>query len=121
MSPLIDPETVALSEADFAEFAAPLAGTSGPQLAEEWHQLTPIGSLSQALQGRPVLLVSADQDAYFPPEHYRPLTQQIPSIEWIRFPRADHLFTQVRPGLRHVVTHWLIRVLTHAPAAAPPA
>ncbi len=117
LSPLIDPNRVSLSAADFAGFAAPLSGTSGPQLAEEWHQLTPIGSLAQALHGRPVLLVSADQDAYFPPEHYRPLVQQVPSIEWVRFPRADHLFTQVRPGLRHVVTHWLIHSLA-PPAAA---
>jgi hypothetical protein len=52
--------------------------------------------------------VTGDRDTLFPPSHFETL-HGLPRLERIRFPQADHIFSDVRPGLRHVITRWLVR------------
>ncbi len=111
LAPLIDPRRLPLPLEVAADFAASLHGTSAERLQAEWERLTPLPDLAPALADRPVLLVTADQDLFFPPDHYPPLVDRLPQATWVRFPRADHLFSDIRPGLTHVVRRWLLHHL----------
>ena len=88
-----------------------LPGCGGSQPSAGWRSLAPIGSLAPELSGRKILLVTADADTIFPTAHYFPLMARIPSIEWVRFPGADHVFLKVRPGLCHTISRWLLAAL----------
>jgi dienelactone hydrolase len=115
LSPLLDPNgpmcgpgmTAALA----ADFAAPLQGITPGQLLEQWRALAPLSSFAAGLRRLPVLLVTGDGDELFPPEHYASVTDPLPGIHWERFPRADHVFSDVRPGLCHLVTRWFLEQL----------
>ncbi len=108
LSPLVDPRRAPLSAEAAQDFARSLHGTSGEALLADWAALPAISDLASRLRDRPILLATADRDEYFPPEHYFPLQERLPQMEWVRFPQADHLFSAVRPGLRHLVRRWLL-------------
>jgi pimeloyl-ACP methyl ester carboxylesterase len=91
-----------------AEFARPLRDVEPARLKDEWNSLTPIDRLAPALSNRPILLVTAGLDQLFPPEHYTGAQDLLPQLDWVTFPRADHLFSSVRPGLCHTVGAWLL-------------
>lgn len=111
VAPLADPRQAPLP-ADLATVsAATLRGTTSDRLTTEWAALTPLAEFAAALRGLPMLLVTADGDGLFPPPHYEPLLAALPHVTRLRFPRADHIFSDVRSGLRHVVTRWLVEVL----------
>ncbi|MDX1601205.1 MAG: alpha/beta fold hydrolase [Anaerolineales bacterium] len=111
LSPLIDPTERPL-EAEMAnEFARSLDGTTGDKLQQEWLDLTPITAYTAQLVDTSILLVSGDQDEYFSPAHFRPLDEALADLRWVRFPTADHVFSQVRPGLCHLVRGFLLETL----------
>lgn len=112
MAPLIDPGRpmggAGLDAALAAEFAEPLRGVDPARLKDEWDRLTPIGHLTPYLIDRPILLVTAGRDQLFPPAHYAGTGELLPQMDLVTFPRADHLFSSVRPGLCHTVGAWLL-------------
>jgi len=93
-----------------AESAATLHGTTADRLTTEWAGLPPLDEVAASLTTLPFLLVTGDQDALFPPPHFEPLLS-LPRLTRIRFPGADHVFSEVRPGLRHVICRWLADTL----------
>lgn len=111
LSPLVDPAARPLQHTEAAEFARSLRGTDASRLQREWGQLTPLTSMTTALKQRPTLLVSGDRDEFFAPDHYRALAAALPELRWARFPRADHVFSSVRPGLCHLVRDFLLKAL----------
>jgi pimeloyl-ACP methyl ester carboxylesterase len=112
MAPLLDPRRpmggVDLDAALAAEFARPLRGIEPAQLVREWGMLAPLEQLAPALAARPILLVTAGRDELFPPAHYAGVRALLPQVDWVTFPRADHVFSDVRPGLCHTVGAWLL-------------
>jgi pimeloyl-ACP methyl ester carboxylesterase len=113
ISPLIDPldPTGRLTPELATTFAAPLAGVHAEQLMAEWQELPSVLTRAEALTSRPVLLVTAEADEIFPPRHYTRLRERLPGLEHVQFPRADHVYSSVRPGLCHVIGDWLTRQL----------
>jgi hypothetical protein len=116
LSPLLDPARRPLLPKEAAEFAASLHGTSADQLCREWAALTPVHAFASRLASKPILLVTAGGDTFFPPEHYSNLPAELERNTHVRFPRADHVFSDVRPGLRHVVCQWLLERFNPRPA-----
>jgi dipeptidyl aminopeptidase/acylaminoacyl peptidase len=108
LSPLLDAVRRPLPPEEAAEFAASLDGTHADQLRREWAALTPVHAFASRLARTPFLLVTAGGDTFFPPEHYSNLPAELERVTHVRFPRADHVFSDVRPGLRHVVCQWLL-------------
>ncbi len=107
LSPVIDAAAAPFKAALLAEYAQSLHGTTPEALSAEWNALTPIAAAAPDLAPMPILLVTADGDELFPPSHYAALPS-LPRMTHVRFPRADHVFSDVRPGLRHVVCDWLL-------------
>ena len=110
VAPLVDGRRVPLPVDLAVESAATLHGTTADRLTTEWAGLSPLGEIAASLTSLPFLLVTGDQDALFPPHHFEPLLG-LPRLTRIRFPRADHVFSDVRPGLRHVICRWLADTL----------
>jgi hypothetical protein len=107
VAPLVDGRQVPLPRDLAVDSAMTLAGTTADRLTVEWAGLAPLGQASASLRRVPFLLITGDRDELFPPSHFEPLLG-LPGLAWVRFPRADHVFSEVRPGLRHVVARWLI-------------
>lgn len=111
VSPLIDPGRAPLPADLAAESASTLRGTTADRLRTEWAALTPVTDFADALQNLPILLVTGDRDSLFPPVDFELLGSILPRMRRIRFPQADHVFSDVRPGLRHVIGRWLAETL----------
>ena len=115
ISPLLDPRRPTrpgLMSPEMAEaFAAPLAGVSAQQLKMEWDQLPSALERREALQERAILMVTAEADELFPPEHYEGVSALLPALKHVQFPRSDHVYSAVRPGLCHTVASWLAQQL----------
>jgi hypothetical protein len=109
--PLIDPATAYATRDDFDEFATMLNGVTGAELEAQWRALTPVTEMTSQLTGRPILLVTGDQDALFPPEHYQAFPGDLPNVTWRRFPEADHAFSTCRRVMAETVVGWLARTL----------
>lgn len=107
LSPLIDPAGASIKTTLLAEFAEFVRGATAETLTAEWQAMTPIASVAARLSYTPILLVTADGDDLVPPSHYAALPA-LPRLTRARFPRADHVFSDVRPGLRHLVGTWLL-------------
>jgi dienelactone hydrolase len=111
VAPLADASHVPMP-ADLArESALTLRGTDALRLTEEWANLPPLTSFAPSLQQLDILLATADADELFPPDHYDSLVRSLPRLRRERFPRADHVFSSVRPSLRHLICGWLNDVL----------
>ena len=108
LSPLLNPAARPLTTDEAEQFALSLEATTAQELQAGWDALLPFEQLAPALRGRPILLVTGDRDAFFPLEHYLSAPQIVPELEWVRFPRANHAFSDVRPGLTHLVRQWLM-------------
>ncbi len=107
LSPLIDPAIVPVKTALLEEYAQSVRVPSAEALVTEWQLMTPLASVADRLADMPILLVTADRDELFPPAHYAALPK-LPRLTHVRFPHADHIFSDVRPGLRHLVGSWLL-------------
>lgn len=107
LCPLIDPTNAPLQAETAGEFAAMLHGVSGEELRKQWSNLQAIPTLAQGLRGRRILLITADEDEFFGPEHYRLFMNKMPHIEWRRFAGADHSFSACRKQLIDKALAWL--------------
>lgn len=107
VAPLVDPRQVPLPSDLARESAMTLRGTTPETLHEEWAALSPLTTFAEPLRKIDALLVTGDRDPLFPPEHFEPLVMALPRLERVRFPQADHVFSSVRPGLRHAISRWL--------------
>ena len=115
LSPLLDPIRLPLPLELAREFAPSLTGVSPEQLVREWAAVPAFGTIAPRLARMPLLLVTADADEVFPPEHYADLPAALQRMERVRFPRADHVYSNVRSGLRHVVCSWLLDQFDRVP------
>jgi len=111
LAPLLDGSTADMPHGLAEESVRILRGADAEALAAQWRALPAIARHAAALSAKPILLATADRDAAFRPAHYANLVELIPSIDWVRFPEADHSFISVRPGLCHTVAQWLLRAL----------
>lgn len=118
LSPLLDPVARPLTMGEAVEYSASLHGTTPQRLCAEWAALPPFRAFGPRLANTPLLLVSAGADAFFPPEHYARLPGELPRLTHVRFPRADHVYSDVRPGLRHVISRWLLDRFDPVPSGA---
>jgi pimeloyl-ACP methyl ester carboxylesterase len=105
--PLVDPRSAPLRAEAAEEFASMLHGVSGEELRKQWNNLQPVSTMAEELQGRRILLVTADEDEFFQPDHYQPFMRKIPHIEWRRFAEADHSFSGYRKQLVEEALAWL--------------
>jgi dipeptidyl aminopeptidase/acylaminoacyl peptidase len=105
--PLVDPIAAPLSDSDAADYASMVNGVSPKQLQVQWAGLTPIRALAPRLAGRPILLVTAERDEHFPPEHYRSLLAALPNLTRHQIGGADHSFSAQRRELVSTVVGWL--------------
>ncbi len=110
VAPLVDPAATPLSPEAARASSDVLKGTAPDRLAEEWAGVPKALDLVARLEDQPVLLVTAGEDEIFPPGPYARIVSTFPSVEWIRFPHADHLFSEVRDGLSFAILSWLGRV-----------
>jgi pimeloyl-ACP methyl ester carboxylesterase len=76
----------------------------------QWAALTPLTEFAPALAGRRVLLLGAEKDEFFPPEHLRLLADAAPGIEWTTIPGADHICSAHRRVAVDTVMGWLANV-----------
>ena len=111
LAPLVDPATADIPPGLAEESAQVLHGTTPEAITQGWRALSSIAGHASDLSGRNLLLVTADADTSFPTATYFPIVSRIPSIQWVRFPRADHAFLSVRPGLCYTVSRWLLSAL----------
>jgi dienelactone hydrolase len=111
LAPLVDPATADIPSGLAEESAQVLHGTTPEAITQGWRGLPSIAGHASDLSGRNLLLVTADADTIFPTATYFPIVARIPSIQWVRFPRADHAFLSVRPGLCYTVSRWLLSAL----------
>lgn len=111
LAPLLDGAAIEIPDGLAQESARVLRGAAAEALAAQWRSLPSIARRVAALSAKPILLATADRDTTFPPAHYSALVGQIPTLEWVRFPEADHSFVSVRPGLCHTIAQWLLVVL----------
>ncbi len=107
--PLVDPAADRVTRRDFDDYAAMLNGTSGAALEAQWRVLTPVAQLRERLADRPALLITADRDELFPPEHYALFDAGWPRLTRLRLAEADHSFSRCRPQLVAAVVSWLGR------------
>jgi dipeptidyl aminopeptidase/acylaminoacyl peptidase len=108
LCPLLSTGRAPLSLAVFDEFAEMLTGITGETLQSQWEALPPVESVAEQLLNRPILILTGGQDDIFPPKHYSPLMQAVPTIEWHEFPDGDHALSLCRPEAVRRTVNWLV-------------
>ncbi len=107
LCPLLSPVRAPLSLELFNEFALMLHGVTGEELRSQWEALPPVESQADRLRNRSVLLLTGRQDDIFPPQHYLPLLEVVPTIEWHEFPNGDHALSLCRQEAVRRILVWL--------------
>ncbi|MBL8045722.1 MAG: alpha/beta fold hydrolase [Anaerolineales bacterium] len=107
LCPLLEPLNTNLGRETFDDFASMLNGIAGAEVEAQWYALPPIPTFSAQLASRPILLVTGDEDALFPPAHSASLRAALPHLQWHRFAEGDHSFSVCRPALVQTVVNWL--------------
>jgi len=110
LCPLIDPVDAPLREETANEFVSILHAVTARQLQEQWARLPSVLTMVEQLRNRKILMVTADQDEFFPPSHYEEIVRRLPELRWHRFPEADHSFCAYRRPLVEIVVRWLNEV-----------
>jgi uncharacterized protein len=111
LCPLLSSQRAPLTSQDFEEWAGMLAGINGPELQAQYAALPPVESVAERLRNRPVLLLTGRQDTYFPPDHYPPFADAVPTIEWKEFEDGDHGFSLCRQEVVRFSVKWLVSQL----------
>ncbi len=109
LCPLISIKRASLTQADFDEFADFLQGITAAELKSQWETLAPVESVAAQLRDRPVLILTGGEDPVFPPDHYPPLKEAIPTIEWHEFGDGDHSLSLCRREAVEMTVNWLAR------------
>jgi dipeptidyl aminopeptidase/acylaminoacyl peptidase len=107
LCPLLSPIRAPLSLEMFDEFAQMLNSVTGKELQSQWENLPPLESKADQLHNRPVLIMTGRKDDIFPPHHYRPLMEAVPTIEWYEFPDGDHSLSLCRQEAVRRTLDWL--------------
>jgi hypothetical protein len=84
-----------------------LHGISAEELRTQMGGLPSVLTFADGLRGRKILMITADEDAFFRPEDYQSFSEVMPHIKWCRFASADHSFCACRTQLREKVMNWL--------------
>jgi len=105
--PPIDPAQFSLPLETWREYAAMLHGISAEQLRTQMGMLPSVLSFAEGLRERKILMITADEDAFFRPEHYQSFSELMPHVKWFRFASADHSFCAYRKQLIEKVMNWL--------------
>lgn len=110
LCPLTSPKRNPIPLEVWSEFTPMLHGISGEQLKSQYDELSPIESLAEELRNRPVLILTGGIDELFPPSHYLPLIESVPTIEWYELKDGDHALSlcwqeTVRRTVDWLVTH----------------
>lgn len=108
LCPMLSPIRAPLSLEMFAEFARMLHNVTGRQLQGLWRDLPPVESQADQLRNRPVLILTGEKDDVFPPHHYPPLKEAVPTIEWHEFSDGDHALSLCRQEAVRRSVDWLI-------------
>ena len=111
LCPLIDPANAPLPDEMAVQFAGMLQGVTSTQLKKQWDGLTPITRMVDKLRNQRILLVTGDQDDFFPISHYDQFLKEMPEVKWMRFSTGDHSFSACRKQLVEAVTGWLNSIL----------
>jgi len=106
--PLISTARSPLSPAFFAESAEMLRGITASELKAQWDALPSIEDSASQLADRPILMLTGGQDEAFAHDHYPPLVQTLPTIEWHEFSEGDHSMSLCRTKVTGRAVHWLI-------------
>jgi uncharacterized protein len=108
LCPLLSPLRAPLSVEIFNKFAQMLNGVTGNQLQQQWQELPPVESKVDQLRNRSVLILTGKRDDAFPPHHYPPLLEAVPTIEWYEFPDGDHSLSLCRRETVQRTRDWLV-------------
>jgi pimeloyl-ACP methyl ester carboxylesterase len=109
--PLIAPARAPLPLALFTEFASMLHGTTASELQAQYDRLPSIEASAPYLKDRPILMLTGALDDVFPHDHYPPLLEALPTIEWHEFPEGDHFMSLCRPMVTSLAIPWLVNHL----------
>jgi hypothetical protein len=109
LCPLLSPGRAPLTQADFEEFAQMLNGITGPELRYQYDALPPVEVAAEQLRDRPVLILTGRRDSVFPPDHYAPLREAVPTLEWHEFTNGDHFLSLCRQEAVHLAVPWLLK------------
>lgn len=96
-----------LSARDFEDIARVLHGVTAADLLAQRQSLPPVSQFHLQLHGRPVLLVTGDQDELFPAGYHAPLLAEVPTVVHRRFADGDHYFSACRRPLIETIVSWL--------------
>jgi acetyl esterase/lipase len=107
LCPLVSSTRTPLAQQDFVEFAQMLHGISAEELSSQYYELPPVETVATQLRGRPVLIITGREDTVFPPEHYPPLKEAVPTIEWHEFDCGDHSLSLCRREAADLTVRWL--------------
>ena len=107
--PMVSPIRAPLSLELFDEFASMLSNITGKEMQSQWDVLPPVESHAEQLRDRPILLLTGGQDDVFPPDHYPPLLEAVPTIEWHEYPNGDHALSLCRKEAVQYTVEWLVK------------
>jgi len=107
--PMISPIRAPFSLELFDELAGMLSNITGEELQSQWDTLPPVESQAEQLLNRPVLLLTGGQDDIFPPDHYPPLLEAVPTIEWHEYSNGDHTLSLNRKEAVQYTVDWLVK------------
>lgn len=96
-----------LSASDYEPIARALHGVTAADLLAQRDHLPPVSDFYPQLRGRPVLLITGDQDPYFPANYQAPLLEAVPTMVHERFADGDHYFSACRRPLIETILTWL--------------
>ena len=88
-----------------------LNSVTSEELQSQWENLPPLESKANQLHNRPVLIITGRKDEIFPPHHYQPLMEAVPTIEWYEFPDGDHSLSLCRQEAVRRTLDWLFTYL----------
>jgi len=85
-----------------------LQGITASELKAQWNALPSIEDSASDLADRPILMLTGGQDEAFAHDHYLPLVDALPTIEWDEFSEGDHSLSLCRTKVTGRAVPWLI-------------
>lgn len=110
--PVISPAHLTLSTEIYDEFSQMLYGVTGSELKAQWETTLPsVEAKAEQLHHRPVFILTGRYDEIISPDHYLPLMELVPSVEWHEFPEGDHSLSLNRKEAVRRTLDWLAKHL----------
>ena len=92
----------------FDEDERMLIGVTSKELKSQYEALTPIETKAEQLRNRSILILTGRQDEVLHPQHYSPLMEVCPNIEWREFSNGDHALSLCRQEVVQRTVDWLV-------------